>query len=296
MFADWEPSVVAALHKYFEAFSALYGCIQIKDAWKVFKNYEPNIHKKQFIEFSEIVRRENVPYYIFEIDEIYCDEKRIATERFIVNKQIITPGYGKFRFLYTLIESQSNKPYYAPPDLLTIAAHRLNDEKLRAFVAELTFSDGEHEGEKFSDAVFMTRNEQIDIDYFKSAAKKQAIRKSAMRPLSDKLMDKLIRWTEFSEGSPMSHLSYFLKEIDFAFESDEQIKEFMALIQDFVNNSHLWRNCGYTPSELFAKYSSGGKPMTVSFGEGIQRAIAAGDIDKDELIKKLREYGVDVDE
>ena len=60
MFANWEPSVVAALHKYFEAFSALYGCIQIKDAWKVFKNYEPKIHKKQFIEFSEIVRRENV--------------------------------------------------------------------------------------------------------------------------------------------------------------------------------------------------------------------------------------------
>lgn len=35
-------------------------------------------------------------------------------------------------------------------------------------------------------------------------------------------------------------------------------------------------------------------PQSVSFGSGIQQAFADGTIDKDEVIKKLKEMGIEV--
>ena len=64
LFASWKKETVDVLHRYYEAFALLYGSIQLADAWKIFKQFEPKIHKKQFIEFSTSVRRENVPDYI----------------------------------------------------------------------------------------------------------------------------------------------------------------------------------------------------------------------------------------
>ena len=60
-----------------------------------------------------------------------------------------------------------------------------------------------------------------------------------------------------------------------------------------MNNSHLWRNCGYTPSELFAMQPQQ-MPKTVSLGPGIQKAIAEGQIDRNEIVKKFKEMGVEV--
>ena len=71
LFASWDPHVVDVLHTYYEAFANLYGVVQLKDAWKVFKCFEPKIHKQQFLDFSAIVRREDVTYFIFEVNEIY---------------------------------------------------------------------------------------------------------------------------------------------------------------------------------------------------------------------------------
>ena len=104
LFSTWDPHTVEVLHTYYEAFANLYGAIQLKDAWKVFKRFEPKIHKKQFLEFSAIVRREDVPYYIYEINELYSEEKPYDMERYIVNKQIIPVGYGKFHHFYNLMD------------------------------------------------------------------------------------------------------------------------------------------------------------------------------------------------
>ena len=43
---------------------------------------------------------------------------------------------------------------------------------------------------------------------------------------------------------------------------------FISLLQDCVNNSHLWRNCGYTPTERYAKYAHNNQPMRVTLGKG----------------------------
>ena len=51
MFSTWKPETVEKLHKYYATFSELYGVITLSDAWKVFKNYEPRITKRDFMTF-----------------------------------------------------------------------------------------------------------------------------------------------------------------------------------------------------------------------------------------------------
>lgn len=73
------PMLVETLHRYYEAFAKLYGMVFLNEAWQVIKMLEPQIKKKDFINFSSIARREDLPYYIYEIDEVYsanCQNRR----------------------------------------------------------------------------------------------------------------------------------------------------------------------------------------------------------------------------
>ena len=247
------------------------------------------------MEFSTIVRREDVSYYIFEIDELYSDERRLEKDRYIVNKEVVSKGYGKFRWVYLLDEYQYNKPYYSEADLLEAAEHRLYDTELRTFVENMIFQDGENSGKKFSDAYFLTDTERFELEFYKSELKRNDIRRQADIPFSDKLMKRIVHYAEFTDNI-IHCVTNFLEHNDFVFESEEQVGEFIKLLQDFVNKSHLWRNCGYTPEELHSMYY-GNKDTAlraISFGQGIQQAFADGTIDKDEVIKKLKEMGVEV--
>lgn len=297
LFSTWNPHTVEVLHTYYEAFANLYGIVQLKDAWKVFKRFEPKIHKKQFMEFSAIVRREEVSYFIYEINELYSEEKPYDTERYIVNKQIIPVGYGKFHHFYNLVDEQVGKPLYALPDFLEAASHRLHDKELRTFLEKMKFNDGEFAGKLFSEAIVVTVDEKFDMAYYsKNKAISKAISDAANVVLSDKIMRKLIWWTEFAERSPITLLTEFLNKIDYTFESQEQAEQLFSLVSDFINNSHLWRNCGFTPMQLHSLMArrTDQMPTAISLGPGIHKAIQDGDIDKDELIRQLREKGIDV--
>lgn len=297
LFSTWDPHTVEVLHTYYEAFANLYGAIQLKDAWKVFKRFEPKIHKKQFLEFSAIVRREDVPYYIYEINELYSEEKPYDMERYIVNKQIIPVGYGKFHHFYNLMDEQAGKPIYALPDFLEAASHRLHDKELRTFLEKMKFNDGEFAGKLFSEANVLTYDEKFDMAYYaKNKAVLKAINEKANVVLSEKIMQELMWWTEFAERSPITLLTEFLNKIDYTFESQEQAEQLISLVSDFINNSHLWRNCGLTPMQLHSLMArhTDQKPTAISLGPGIHKAIKDGDIDKNDLIRRLKEMDIDV--
>lgn len=297
LFSTWDPHTVEVLHTYYEAFSNLYGIVQLKEAWKVFKHFEPKIHKKQFLEFSAIVRRENVPYYIYEINELYSEEKSYDTERYIVNKQIIPVGYGKLHHFYNLVDEQVGKPLYALPDFLEAASHRLHDKELRTFLEKMKFTDGEYAGQLFSEAIVLTYDEKFDMAYYaKNKAVLKAINEKANVVLSEKIMQELMWWTEFAERSPITLLTEFLNKIDYTFESQEQAEQLLNLVAKFINNSHLWRNCGFSPMQLHSLMArrTDQVPAEISLGPGIHKAIQDGDIDKDDLIRQLRDKGIDV--
>lgn len=292
LFASWDTHTVDVLHKYYAAFSNLYGSIQLKDAWKILKQFEPKIHKKQFLEFSSIVRREDVPYCIFEIDELYCDEPRRAEERFIINKELILDGYYKLTRVYRLHALQCNKPYYNKPDLLEVAAHPRYDKDLIPFIANMKFTDGEQKGKRFCEAVFLTKYEEVDIKFYKSKAKKQKLLEKASIPFSEKLIRELQISVEFDDN-PIAFMSRYFDDIGYVFESKKQMEKFFSIVTEYMNKSHLWCNGGYSPSELH-RIMGGGLPKAISLGPGIKNAIADGQIDYNEFLKKFKEMGIDV--
>lgn len=292
MFKDWNPEAVASMHCYFEAFANLYGSIQLRDAWEIYKQFNPKTQKKQFMVFSSIARREDVSYYIYEVDELYSDERRIDTERYIIHKSLISNGYYKYDRAYRLHKAQLDKPYYNKTDLLIVAAHRHHDDELRAFIENIEFISGEQKGKSFADAVFYTKNEKFDLDYYKSEATRKKIQVEGNRPFSEKVMDHIVLSAEFSDN-PIKSAIGFLNDNDYEFESQKQVEKFVLLFQKFLNHSHLWRNCGYSPSELHAMYPQQ-IPKAISLGPGIQKAIAEGQMDRNEIIKKFREMGVEV--
>lgn len=277
LLSAWDKHTADVLHKYYEAFASLYGIVMLDDAWKVFKKFEPKIHKKQFVDFSAVARRENVPYYVFEADEIFSEEKRIDVHRFIVDRSIVFSGYYKFNWLYEIVDRQQYKPLYDKPDLLTVAAHPYHDEKLRPLIDNMKFGSGKYKGKKFSEC-FMPA---LDDTY-------------GQIPFSQQLFDHIVYLTENS-GDMLGDTFDYLEWKGFQFEHVEEAKNFVAVLSDFVNNSHLKINRGFTPVQLSARQPSK-TPPTISFGEGMKKAFKEGSIDREEVIKKLIEMGLYVDD
>ena len=61
------------------------------------------------------------------------------------------------------------------------------------------------------------------------------------------------------------------------------------------NGSRLWCLRGWTPNELAAMHGNTGAP-SISFVPGIQEAFADGTMDKNELVRKIKDLGWKVSE
>ena len=105
------------LHDYFLCFANLYGMLEMREAWDVFKHFEGNkIRKKDFVAFSGIVQREpDLPYSILELNEVYAGEPAgMSDMRLIVSNDLIGLGYRKFSRIYHLADLSADKPLWLP--------------------------------------------------------------------------------------------------------------------------------------------------------------------------------------
>ncbi len=292
MLEGWNPETVDKLHDYYTAFSNLYGVIMLSDAWKIMKQYEPKMRKKEFMDFSSIARREDLPYYILEIDELYCDEPRVSdAQRFIINKALISNGYYRFNSVYMLIEMQLDKPFYRP-DKLTDFTENADSRQWNA-LCDYIRNIKTGNGIRLSDLVFLNEWDKLDLEYYKSQRKKDEILKRASIPLSERIIRVL--WLDMNTADdPMAYLFHALEEADAKLTMAEHEK-LLRLWQDANNYSHHWANRGWTPIALRQRYGNPA-PRSMSFGSGLQQAFANGDIDKNELIEKLKAMGISVEE
>ena len=309
------------LHRLFLAASNLYGVIILRDLWDILKEIAPQydmaeIKRKDLIAFSSIARREDVPYYVFEIDELYTEEKRSDLEREIVNKSIIGLGRAQFVDYYRLVEAQADKPYYVPNNILAYENPRVTDEETRLlkFLESLkvtaTESEGKygkkytctHTGESLSDFSFMNNDEEWTYKWYSGEFKEHPSR-------NEKILNDLLDRTSCSEAQKILR---FYKEdcnigsngasenVRFVFDelnevgvqlSKGQVEEMLQLLMQFNNNSHLWCNRGWSPAEL-ARSSQSRGPVVVSIGPGIKRAIAEGKMTREEIEEQFRRYGI----
>ena len=133
--------------------------------------YFGTVKKKEFMDFSSIARREELPYYILEIDELYCDEPRVSNaQRFIVNKELVLDSYYRFTKVYKLVEMQLNKPFYYPEKMtdFTDNADTKQWNELCHYIRNIKNNDGV----KLSELVLLNEHDKFELEYYKSQKRK----------------------------------------------------------------------------------------------------------------------------
>ena len=315
------------LQDYFLCFSNLYGVISVGEAWNVFRHYEGinQLHKRDFIAFSGIVQREaGHPYTVLELKDVYTGETtEDPAERLVVNNKLIGSGYGKYILLYYTVDRQQDKPYYLPAEKLAFLENtedrfflsqdgkqmvrflsRLKtDGKYRDFEGEprgdiLDLDGNPVAGKCLSDFVCYTQDEQFEIDYVKSDAKKEKLRSKYGTSALNKVLHYIFRdiqtggvLPDESPAETMQFLADFLScDLGVQF-TRAQMERFCELYTSLNNHSHLWLNCGWRPDEL-SRGSAAGIPETVSIGPNMKKLFEEGKMDRAEFEQELRKLGI----
>lgn len=317
------PVELDFLRTFFAACANLYGRIPLSHAWVVYKELGkktdvPKIQLKNILSFSSIARREEHSYYIFEVDELYCKEPRITKNREIVLNKLIRIGYGKLSGYYSLMEAQADKPYYVPQDLLSFAMPKVSREEKAVlnFLGNLKVTEKEHVneyglklptgklGQRLNSFVFLNYMERFEVDYLQGKisdgpkANPKALKKY-MENLQCNESVKIVN--QFKEASNRGYMDVTGTIKDVFTELNEvgaglcmkDAQKLTNLLMEMQNNSHLLCNRGWTPNGLHQQMG-GGMPTSISFGPGIQKGIAEGKIDKDELVKMYESMGLKV--
>ena len=314
------------LHKYFLCFSNLYGIITVRDAWDIFKHYEgTDVSKKDFVAFSGIVQREaGLSYSVYEMKDIYSEEKDDPLDRMIVNNRLVSFGYYKFQLVYRVAEYQGNKPYYIPEKQILESfiedrfyltpygnSMKLFIEKLRTSGIgkdfkgtsdrELTDLNGMPiKGKCLSECVFLTREEKFDIDYYKDNVKKQKLFEIYNVPASEKILkrieDTIMTGNVFDDQSPLDEMKFLIDFLNECFGvelSKAKTERFLELYTKLNNNSNLWLNCGWSPEKLAEKYSNK-MPRSLLIGPNLKNLFDSGEMDREQFENRLARLGLSV--
>ena len=303
------------LHSLFAACANLYGAIALRDVWSVYqelKSGAPRIHRRDLIAFSTIVRREVQPYRVYEIEELYTEEPHNDLDRHIVSKELIGAGYGKMFSFYALMDELGNQPYCVPEYFLSYAVSSASAEEsvLSNFIGNLKSTakecapkqrktyPNENRGKKLSEFSFLNLNEQFNLEYYK---KVPATYSALLEEYSGTEAEKIMRSYRRTENigylrttDMIQNVLIELCEVGVRL-TETQHSTLMRLMMQYHNGSRLWCLRGWTPNELAAMHGNTGAP-SISFGPDIQEAFADGTMDKNELVRKIKELGWKVSE
>ena len=303
------------LHSLFAACANLYGAIALRDVWSVYqelKSGAPRIHRRDLIAFSTIVRREVQPYRVYEIEELYTEEPHNDLDRHIVSKELIGAGYGKMFSFYALMDELGNQPYCVPECFLSYAVSSASAEEsvLSNFIGNLKSTakecapkqrktyPNENRGKKLSEFSFLNLDEQFNLEYYK---KVPATYSALLEEYSGTEAEKIMRSYRRTENIGYLRTTDMIQNVLIELcevgvhLTETQHSTLMRLMMQYHNGSRLWCLRGWTPNELAAMHGNTGAP-SISFGPGIQEAFADGAMDKNELVRKIKELGWEVSE
>ena len=303
------------LHSLFAACANLYGAIALRDVWSVYqelKSGAPRIHRRDLIAFSTIVRREVQPYRVYEIEELYTEEPHNDLDRHIVSKELIGAGYGKMFSFYALMDELGNQPYCVPEYFLSYAVSSASAEEsvLSNFIGNLKSTakecapkqrktyPNENRGKKLSEFSFLNLDEQFNLEYYKKVpATHSALLEEYSGTEAEKIMQSYRRTENIGYLRTTDMIQNVLIELcEVGVRLTEtQHSTLMRLMMQYHNGSRLWCLRGWTPNELAAMHGNTGA-TSISFGPGIQEAFADGTMDKNELVRKIKELGWKVSE
>lgn len=324
--AGLNEAQVDFVRRFCSACAALYGTIFAGEAWKVYKELSSKtetvlLRRKDMYAALGILRREAVPFYVYEVDEVYSEEKPSDSERIVANRELVLGGYYRFTYLYHVIEASAGKPFFVPENLLeyeTVPETKYERELLKILEqmksAMPEYKDGlchthrcKYTGKLLKDfsyidsaAAYELKRLRGEFDNCKGNAEKAAEFESELNSVNaaQYLVNKLKRQSSIGYVTVAASIGYFFDDLNVmgvAFSDESQINKIVKAINDMHNNQNLWCNHGWTPRALAMLTPRRGVP-TISFGAGIQKAFADGAINKKELTEKLKEIGFDVEE
>lgn len=319
---DFGKNLSSLLHRYFSSFSNLYGITPLQTAWELLGELEPELIskkkllKKDLVAFTDILRSEDLPYYVLDIDEIYHHEtvSYKPIDRLVVNKELILYGYYRFANFHIVMDGQGDTPYvllskqeyfaWSEPDAFRKTPYARD---MIRFLEKLYVSkNSTHcdvngrpiKGKSLRSFIFWDRNEQFMYDQAKRKWEKDTLLAEYNLIESEKIMRKIE--LNIRVGDPFISPALFIQTITERLEqvgvklSPKQLDTFLQLYTDLNNNSRLWCNCGWTPAKL-AQCAPADQMPSISFGPGLQQAFANGDIDQDELERMIKEHGFHIE-
>ena len=299
------------LHSFFAACANLYGAISLRYAWQIYRQLKnaPKLRRKNLLEFSSIVRREEQPYYVFEVEELFAVEIHNELDRHIVSKELVHVGYGKFHLFYTLMEELDSRPYCVPDGFLSYAdpmPSKYETDLLDYLAGLKSVTDAcvpkhgpsipnEHKGMKLGEFSFLNSYERFEAEWLKRPSAKAAFLEDCSGTEAEKLLRFFKRGENLGRRAIGETVQWFIDELEEVGVEMTQgkIKRIMSLITDYHNNSHLWCLSGWKPSELAALYR-GDEPMAISFGSGMLQAFADGSLDREALVREIKKMGLEV--
>lgn len=307
------------LKNFILASTNLYGRISIRDIWEVYKKLAeiasvPKIKRTDIIRISEILRREALPYFIYEVDELYCAESRESLDCEFVSKYLVGRGQGKFRWYYYVAESQSCHDYYVSDNLLFFTQMPATEQEksLLEFIGKLKVNAKEYKsrygktlkcpdrkGETLDSFSFMNDMETFEYRYAKGEIQgvkgnpKEAQRlmdENNSRTEAEKIVHQIKWYGNIGHVSPTEIIQYTLEELGEAGVelTEKQLEILTQGIMNLHNYSHLMCIGGWRPIDLAKQMEM---PTAISFGPGIKKAIAEGSMNKEELVKAIKDMG-----
>lgn len=312
--AGFSVEVQDYLHKLFTACVNLYGVITVKEIWDLYKRIDTGslrLRLRDFIEFSAIARREDQPYYVFEINELYSDMTNSERERHIVSKLMIGKGYYRLAMFYRFEENRSELPFFLSNDIFEFVDPKPISEvkQLIGFLNSLrstkdSIFDGwqktipnENKGKRLSQFSFLTQMQRYDLEHCKTEKQRQEL----LYAFRGNAAEKLVR--TYCEELLIDSISKNYMIIDFFNELEEmgvvltnkQQKILMDSLVDINNKTHLWATRGWRPIDAMKQFPpSPNVKSSISFGPGLRRALEDGSVDEKELLSLLSDMDISI--
>lgn len=237
------------LRKYFNAMANLYGVVPLGKAFEIIDNQNPGlVTKEEFFAFAEIARHECEDYCILRNDELYLDGKDTGRlDWLLIDIPLLCDNDNALREVRTC---QQGKGYYIPK----------KTELLR--YDDSAYCEPTPQARRLRD--FLSGTLHLDPQDAETAFEEILLQTRCL-------------------GGGLQAMIDVVEDVGGTF-SDKQMTEFVAIQQEFNNNTRMHHNRGYTPNEILAMTKPEDKELkSLSFGPGIRKSLADGTMDPDRL-------------
>ncbi|MBE6110397.1 MAG: hypothetical protein E7194_08255 [Erysipelotrichaceae bacterium] len=308
-------------HQLFDICAALYGLITVQEAYDLYegyrkKNNHQKINKAKLLAFTDIARREELPYYVYEMKEVFDEETEKKEDRLLIRRELVTNGMNRFHNVYSISEKGSQYPPYVPEDLFAPIEDYTSfaEIKLQSYLDNLVSDAKEikiaynktipnpNRGKKLRRFSFENSFERYisekgvnPHDQMSYVRKRSEYLKSI--PASERVMEEL----KFTENTGFISITDYLSMMFDNLEemgvriTDSVTSRLIKLVMDFHNNFHSWSMNGWSPAELTRSMPKSKGPAQISFGPNIEKMIANGEYDRKELVEVAEKAGLRVE-